>query len=116
MTRSLSIVFLLVSLTVNAAAQTRGTAGRACDRECLRRMITQYLDSLVAHDPKILPTAPNVKFTEGTKTMQLGEGLWKTASKIRSLRNFRGRRRACSRRLSHRKCRPDGRTWRTRLQ
>ena len=77
---------MLVTLTVTASAQTRGAAGNSCDRECLRGFITQYLDALVAHNPKALPTAPNVKFTEDTKTMQLGEGLWQGASKIRPYR------------------------------
>ncbi len=87
MKRSLALVYLFVTLTVTAAAQTRGgAAGNACDRECLRGFITQYLDALIAHDPKALPTAANVKFTEDTKTMQLGEGLWKGASKIRPYR------------------------------
>jgi hypothetical protein len=86
MKRSLALVFLFVTLTVTANAQTRGAAGNACDRECLRGFITQYLDALIAHDPKLLPTAANVKFTEDTKTMQLGEGLWKGATKIRPYR------------------------------
>jgi hypothetical protein len=86
MKRSLALVLLFVTLTVTANAQTRGAAGNACDRECLRGFITQYLDALIAHDPKALPTAVNVKFTEDTKTMQLGEGLWKGATKIRPYR------------------------------
>ena len=86
MKSSLVSALLLVTLTVTASAQTRGAAGNSCDRECLRGFITQYLDALVAHNPKALPTAPNVKFTEDTKTMQLGEGLWQGASKIRPYR------------------------------
>src|SRR5262249_41430130 len=68
-----------VSLAVSALPQTRGAA---CDRECLRGFITQYLDAMIAHDPKKLATAPNVRFTEDTKTIPLGEGLWKGASKL----------------------------------
>src|SRR5438105_2376232 len=84
MKRSLVSVFLFAALTITANAQTRG-AGNACDRECLRGFTTQYLDAMVAHNPKALPLA-NVKFTENTKTMQLGEGLWKGASRIRTYR------------------------------
>ena len=86
MKRSFALAFLSVTLTISVHGQTRGAAGNACDRECLRGFITQYLDALVAHNPKALPTASNVKFTEDTKTMQLGEGLWKGASKIRPYR------------------------------
>src|SRR4030095_1200481 len=58
----------------------------SCDRECLKGFITQYLNAMVAHDPKALMLAPNTRFTENTKTMPLGEGLWKEASGLRSYR------------------------------
>jgi hypothetical protein len=38
-----------------------------------------YLAALVAHDPKRLKTAPDVKFTENTNRVALGDGLWQTA-------------------------------------
>ena len=60
--------------------------GQNCDRECLRGMITSYLGALVAHDPKALPLAANVRFTEDTVEMPLGEGLWKTASGLGTFR------------------------------
>jgi hypothetical protein len=85
MKRLLALVLLLVSLAVPARTQTRGRTA-ACDRECLRGFITQYLDAMVAHDPKKLTTAPGVRFTEDTKTLSLGDGLWKGATKIRAYR------------------------------
>jgi hypothetical protein len=87
MKHSLVLAFLSILLTVPAQAQTRGeTAADPCDRECLRGFITQYLDSMILGDPKAIPTAPTVRFTEDTKTLPLGEGLWKGASKLRSYR------------------------------
>jgi hypothetical protein len=86
MKRSLVLVCLFFALTVTANAQTRGASGNACDRQCLSGFITQYLVTMVAHNPQALPTAPNIRFTEDTKTMQLGEGLWKGASRIRPYR------------------------------
>jgi hypothetical protein len=62
------------------------TSAAGCDRECLRGLITQYLDALIAHNPSALPVAPNVRFTEDTVEMRLGEGLWKSASRIRPYR------------------------------
>jgi hypothetical protein len=57
-----------------------------CDRACLSSFLTQYLDAMVAHNPGKLPVAKDVKFTEDTVVMKLGEGLWKNASGIRPYR------------------------------
>jgi hypothetical protein len=61
-------------------------ANTDCDRECLRGMITRYLNAMVAHNPGALPVAANVRFTEDTKQMTLGDGLWKTATGLRKYR------------------------------
>lgn len=42
-----------------------------------------YLDSLAAKDPSRLPVTKDVKFTENTETLALGQGLWQTASAIK---------------------------------
>lgn len=87
MRHPIALASLLVILTAAAPAQTRAaTAADACDRECLRGFITQYLNAMVRHDPTAIPTAPTARFTEDTKTLPLGEGLWKGASKIRPYR------------------------------
>jgi hypothetical protein len=87
MKRSIALASLFVILTVAANSQTRvKTDAATCGRECLRGFITQYLDAMISHDPKAIPTAPTVRFTEDTKTLPLGEGLWKGASKVRSYR------------------------------
>ena len=59
---------------------------RDCDRSCLSGMITQYIDALVAHDPSRLPLADNVRFTEDSKLLKPGEGLWKTVTTKGSFR------------------------------
>ncbi len=51
-----------------------------CDRACLAGMITQYVDALVEHDPSKLPLADNVRFTEDSRALKLGEGLWQTVT------------------------------------
>lgn len=53
-----------------------------CDRACLNGYVDQYLAALVAHDPTRLPLARQVKFTENGQVLQLGDGLWGTASGI----------------------------------
>src|SRR4026208_1995900 len=86
MKRALSLACLLL-LAVTAQAQNRGTASaNACDRECLRGFITQYLDAMMAHNPKALPTAAAARFTGDTKTLPPGEGLWEGISKTRPFR------------------------------
>jgi len=76
-----AIVLIVLALSVSPAF-----AQSSCDRECLKGFLTQYLKAMVAHDPKALPLAPNTRFTENTKTLPLGEGLWKEAT---GLRNYR---------------------------
>ena len=73
------------SFALPGAAQTAAAAG-SCDRACLSRFITQYLDALVAHKPENLPLADQARFTEDTREMKLGEGLWKTATKLGGFR------------------------------
>lgn len=79
--------FTALFLAVMAGAVNTAFAAQAnCDRECLRGFITRYLDALTAHNPSALPLAPNVRFTEDTVEMKLGEGLWKSASRLRGYR------------------------------
>jgi len=51
-------------------------AQNACDRACLEGFVDRYMDAMIAHDPKMLPLAKSVKFTENGQTLELGEGLW----------------------------------------
>jgi hypothetical protein len=41
---------------------------------------------MLAHNPRVLPVSDRLQFTEDTVDTRLGEGLWKTAAKIRSYR------------------------------
>jgi hypothetical protein len=77
----LSIPFLLALTAAIPAANAAD-----CDRECLRGVITQYLNAMVAHKPDALAVSDKVRFTEDTVTMKLGEGLWKNATGIRTHR------------------------------
>ncbi len=55
-------------------------SAKECDRACLSGLITQYVDALVAQDPSTLPVTEDVRFTEDSADLQLGEGLWETVS------------------------------------
>ncbi len=83
LSRALKLAFGLGLSAVLFATNARGAD---CDRECLRDHISDYLDALVAHDPGKLAVAPNVRFTEDTKDLKLGEGFWKTAGKLSQYR------------------------------
>jgi hypothetical protein len=69
-----------------ARRQLRQAGEQSCDRACLRGLLTQSLDAMIAHTPGRLPLANGVRFTEDTVEKPLGEGLWKTASRLRSYR------------------------------
>ena len=75
--------FLLAIRPVGAQTPA---GGKDCDRACLRSVLTRYLDAVIAHDPKPLPLAANVRFTEDTVEKPLGEGIWKTASALGTFR------------------------------
>ncbi len=63
-------VLMLMSLAAGPAA------AQECDRACLGEMITQYVDALVAGDPSNLPLADDVRYTEDSAQLELGEGIW----------------------------------------
>lgn len=65
----------LICKCVAAPAQTA-----ACDERCLDGVMDQYLAALVKRDPSRLPTAPGVRFTENSRELKLGDGLWRTAT------------------------------------
>jgi hypothetical protein len=73
-----------VSLSLHAVSAPAPTA--SCDRACLAQFVEQYLAALQARDPSTLPVAANVKFTENTVQLALGEGLWKTITSVEPYR------------------------------
>ena len=80
-----AVLAAIISQTANAQA-----AGQArlwdspgpCDRTCLIDIGDRYLAALVAHDPASAPMADEVRFTENTVLLDVGEGLWQTASAV----------------------------------
>jgi hypothetical protein len=53
-----------------------------CNRACLEGLVDQYLAAVVAHDPKRLPLAADVKYTENDQVMDVGDGFWGTATAV----------------------------------
>jgi hypothetical protein len=80
------IITSLILGTYTAALGTARAADTNCNRECLQSFIAKYLDAMRAHDPGLLPCSAELKFTEDSERMKLGEGLWKSVSGIRPYR------------------------------
>jgi len=57
-------------------------------RASLEALMNQYLEALVAHEPKRLPLSKKVKHTENTIPLPVGEGLWATASDLPTYRLY----------------------------
>lgn len=72
----ISIVVSGILLAGGAFAQAGQENSGACDRACLEGMVDKYLDAMTAHDPKLAPLAPNVKFTENGQELIIPDGLW----------------------------------------
>ena len=73
------MIKLAASLVVVVIAVPCVSAQTTCDRACLQNIADTYVAALVAHDPSKAPMAPNTKFTEQTKVLNVGEGLWNSA-------------------------------------
>ncbi len=75
--KRLEIVLVSISLLI---APSFLQAAQTCDRQCLVDLMKNYLAALVAHDPQAVPFDKEVKFTENTANIPVGDGLWVTAS------------------------------------
>jgi len=82
----ISVVALTVLISCLNTPAVRAQAPAACDRACLSDVVTRYLNSLIAHDPKQAPLADNARFTEDAAVKPVGDGFWKTATKLRPYR------------------------------
>ena len=69
--RALVLSVILLPSTTRAQAPPA-----ACDRACLTGFIDQYLDALVAQDPRRIPLAANAKYTENGQRLTLPDGFW----------------------------------------
>jgi hypothetical protein len=71
---------VIAGLAILGAFSSAVAAPKTCDRNCLVNVMQQYLAAMVKHDPKAVPFADKVKFTENAAEMPVGKGLWETAS------------------------------------
>ncbi len=53
-------------------------AASTCDAKCLDEMMDRFRAALIAHDPALLPTTDQVRYTENGQVLKIGDGLWGT--------------------------------------
>src|SRR5580692_7504048 len=74
---NLRVLKYLVGVLLLGGAMT-AQAAAPCDRACLEGFVDKYFDALLAHNPALLPLAPNVRYTEDGQRLAIGDGLWRT--------------------------------------
>ena len=62
--------------------------GATCDEPCLKGFAFDYMAALAAHDPTMLKLTPDVRFTENTRPLKLGDGLWGTVTALGAYRHY----------------------------
>jgi hypothetical protein len=83
-----SVSILSIAILIAGALAGQSKRGTACDRACLENFVDQYMDALIAHDPKKLPMTARVKNTEDGVRLDPGDGFWRTALAKGSYRIF----------------------------
>jgi hypothetical protein len=76
----LLILTALYSNVVLCQIDTYVTITQPCDRLCMERLVDEYLEALIGHNPSRLHLAKTIKFTENGQRLEPGDGLWNTAS------------------------------------
>jgi hypothetical protein len=56
-------------------------AASACGKACLERIALAYRTAYLAHDPKLAPFSPKVRFTENDVELRLPDGTWDTVTR-----------------------------------
>jgi hypothetical protein len=80
LTVSLFAVSLNSGIPPAFASPEQTAATVSCDYGCLTSIVDQYLKAVVAHDPSQIQVTQNVRFTENTIPLKLGDALWGTMS------------------------------------
>ena len=78
--RKITLVVLFSAAMLAIIAAPAQSFGAPLDRAALIKLADDYFAALVAHNPKGVPLADNVRMVEQVKRIKPGEGLWKTAT------------------------------------
>ena len=74
-------------LALSSAGPAAAQSG-SCDRKCLEGFVDRYLDAAVKHDPKAVPLAADVRFTENGQRLAIGDGMWRSLKSKGTYRLF----------------------------
>ncbi len=74
--KRLAVNLALAAAAAIALVSVPARAQQTCDRACLEGFVDLYLEALVHHDPSRLMVSRDVRFTENTVQLNLGDGLW----------------------------------------
>jgi hypothetical protein len=80
MTTKLTAWLFSAALAALAGDAYAASADKALDRGALIKLADDYFAALVAHDPRKVSLAPELKTVENAKRIKPGEGLWKTTT------------------------------------
>ena len=67
---------------------TSSPATGKADRAYLEGLVESYIRAMVERDPGIAPLSDKVKYTENTIQLEIGDGLWATASALPTYRLY----------------------------
>ena len=76
------MVAVAVTLVILVIVNDDAYAKTACDRACLKSYTIDALTAMVAHDPKRLPLARDIIYTENAQHLAPGDGLWATLENV----------------------------------
>src|SRR5678815_574637 len=76
------IRWIVCSVMMMAVGTASASAQEACDRACLRTMLDQYLNAVIAHDPSKAPLIVGFRQTENAINVRPGQGVWKTLTAL----------------------------------
>ncbi len=74
------LIFGLLGLSALGSAY-----GAGCDRACLKGMLDQYLNAVVAHNPAGAPLSVGFRQTENAMVRRPGTGIWQSAKALGKL-------------------------------
>jgi hypothetical protein len=91
MRATFSVAIAAVVLATHAVMRVGASTGPIplrCDRACLEGVINQVIEAMAAHDPKRAPLSADVRYTENSQPVDIGDGFWKTSQGFGNYRHY----------------------------